>query len=98
MLIIRAGRRRRAFDNRRAGFTRVCLLIHLGSQERWPVDIRQLDAWGAGIDYEIAFWDSIFATKGLQWPDDYAAYGELQVALDAANAKLAELEAPGRRS
>jgi SAM-dependent methyltransferase len=37
------------------------------------MDLRQLEAWGAGIDFELNFWNSIFATKGLQWPDDYAA-------------------------
>jgi SAM-dependent methyltransferase len=33
----------------------------------------QITAWGKGIDYEIAFWTKIFATKGSVWPDDYAA-------------------------
>jgi SAM-dependent methyltransferase len=37
------------------------------------MNLRQIEAWGAGIDFEISFWTNFFATKGLQWPDDYAA-------------------------
>jgi SAM-dependent methyltransferase len=29
--------------------------------------------WRGGLEHELEFWDRWFATKGLDWPDDYRA-------------------------
>lgn len=31
----------------------------------------QIEIWQEGLLHEVDFWDRWFATKGLQWPDDY---------------------------
>lgn len=33
---------------------------------------RALQAWRGGVGSEVSFWTQWFATKGLQWPDEYA--------------------------
>jgi len=61
---------RNAFELlREDGFHAVVAVI----RRRYGVPIPQSSrsTWKAGIKSELIFWDSYFATKGLDWPEDY---------------------------
>src|SRR5215213_10677957 len=49
----------------------------------------QLAAWARGIGDELRFWDSWLASRGLQWPEDYARRMDPEAPLDPRAAELA---------
>jgi SAM-dependent methyltransferase len=49
----------------------------------------QLAAWVRGIGDELRFWDSWLASRGLQWPEDYARRMDPEAPLDPRVAELA---------
>jgi SAM-dependent methyltransferase len=57
----------------------------------------QLAAWAGGIAHELQFWDAWLASRGLQWPEDYARRMDPAAPLDARAAQLAPGLARGGR-
>lgn len=49
---------------------------------------RQLAAWAAGIPHEVRFWDAWLASRGLQWPEDYARRLDPEAPLEPRAAAL----------
>jgi SAM-dependent methyltransferase len=56
--------------------SKVCILDDardFGERERVTLIARQASGWSEGIAHELWFWSRWFETRGLDWPDDFAA-------------------------
>jgi SAM-dependent methyltransferase len=44
---------------------------------------QQLSAWGSDLSHEVEFWNSWFASKGLEWPDDFIRRQDPDLSFDS---------------